>query len=116
MKKILAVLLVLAFVLVGCQGNKPSGGDQEPEKKKTFVVGMEVDSAPFNYQLAEPTDTSVAIEGGYADGYDVMMSKAIADKLGLELVIKTQSTTNAIHITHNYNSRFIMHWQPQFHQ
>ncbi len=88
MKKILAVLLVLAFVLVGCQGNKPSGGDQEPEKKKTFVVGMEVDSAPFNYQLAEPTDTSVAIEGGYADGYDVMMSKAIADKLGLELVIK----------------------------
>ncbi len=83
MKKLLALLLVLSFVLVGCS-NKPSGGDDD----NTFVVGMEVDSAPFNFQLAEPTDTSVAIEGGYADGYDVMMSKAIADKLGKTLVIK----------------------------
>ncbi|MBR0473858.1 MAG: transporter substrate-binding domain-containing protein [Erysipelotrichaceae bacterium] len=86
MKKVLAVLLVLCFVLAGCSnGVKPA---DEPAEKDTFVVGMEVDSAPFNFQLATATDTSVAIEGGYADGYDVMMSKAIADKLGKTLVIK----------------------------
>ena len=80
MKKVLAVLLVLCFVLAGCSnGVKPA---DEPAEKDTFVVGMEVDSAPFNFQLATATDTSVAIEGGYADGYDVMMSKAIADQLG----------------------------------
>ncbi len=85
MKKFLILLLCAsALVLTGCQGS-----ENKEQDKTTFVVGMEVNYAPFNYQLAEPTDTSVAIAGGYADGYDVMISKAIADELGLELVIKS---------------------------
>ncbi len=85
MKKFLLILMILALtVLPGCTG---TNGQQEEERTQ-FVVGMEVNYAPFNYQLAEPTDTSVAIDGGYADGYDVMIAKTIADQLGLELVIK----------------------------
>ncbi len=85
MKKFLLILMILALtVLPGCSG---TNGQQEQEKTQ-FVVGMEVNYAPFNYQLAEPTDTSVAIDGGYADGYDVMIAKTIADQLGMELVIK----------------------------
>ena len=86
MKKFMVILLSLAmvFAVVGCTKED----EKKPEEKEKFVVGMEVDSAPFNYQLSEPTNTSVAIETGYADGYDVMMAKAIADALGRELVIK----------------------------
>lgn len=56
----------------------------------TFTVGMECNYAPFNWQTTESTDTSVALPSGagYCDGYDVMISKDIADKLGKELVVK----------------------------
>ncbi len=85
MKRFTALLLVLLLALSGCSGNQPA---PQPEEPKTFTVGMEVNYAPFNYQLATPTDTSIAIDGGYADGYDVMIAKKIADALGLQLVIK----------------------------
>lgn len=81
MKKFFMILLS-AILLCGCSDRADNNA------KKTFVVGMEVNYAPFNYQLATATDTSVAIEGGYADGYDVMVAQQIADELGLELVIK----------------------------
>lgn len=86
MRRIMAIILVLLMVtLTGCGSTEPG---ENAEERTQFVVGMEVNYAPFNYQLAEPTDTSVAIDGGYADGYDVMIAQAIADQLGLELVIK----------------------------
>jgi len=52
---------------------------------------MECGYAPFNWQTSSETDTSVALDqagAGYCDGYDVMMSKAIADNLGKDVVIK----------------------------
>ena len=59
------------------------------ERDNQFVVGMEVGYAPFNWQTNEETETSVSLGGaGYADGYDVMIAKNIADQLGKELVIK----------------------------
>lgn len=79
MKKLLGLLLVL-FILCGCSANE--------KNDNTFVVGMEVNYAPFNYELASSIDGAVEIDGGYAYGYDVLIAKDIASNLGKELVIK----------------------------
>ncbi len=82
----IAAVLIMVLLLNGC-----SGGNEEStpaEEKTVFVVGMEVDYAPFNYALASASETSVSIDGGYADGYDVMIAQAIADELGMELEIR----------------------------
>lgn len=58
------------------------------EETEYFRVGMECDYAPFNWTQAEATEFSVPIEGGgYADGYDVQIAKAMAEAMGKELVI-----------------------------
>ena len=83
MKKLFVVLFTLLLVLAGCS-------KQEPEED-VFVVGTECNSSPLNYQLAEPTDTSIQIEGGYADGYDMMIARDIANAIGKKLVVKKVS-------------------------
>ena len=89
-RNIIAVLLAAAMtltLLAGCGGNN-NGGDGA----KTFTVGMECNYAPFNWTQVESDDYSVALEGaGRAGGYDVMMAKALADKMGATLVIKKLS-------------------------
>lgn len=83
MKRLLAVLLVLCFVLTGCGSNSSDSG------KEKFVVGMECNYAPFNWTSLEQGEHGIAISGGgYADGYDVVIAQQIADALGMELVIK----------------------------
>ncbi len=94
MKRITALLLVLilVFAFAGCSGS----GKKEDEKagseetaKATFTVGMECNYAPFNWTQAEEGETTVSLgNAGYADGYDVVMASYIAEKLGMELVIK----------------------------
>ncbi len=93
MKRFYLVLLVvlLGVCFVGCGDSSTADDDEETEERTTLVVGMEVNYAPFNYEVTEETETSVAIDGGYADGYDVMIAQDIADQLGLELVIKKYS-------------------------
>ncbi|MBQ9036351.1 MAG: transporter substrate-binding domain-containing protein [Erysipelotrichaceae bacterium] len=85
MKKVLCIFAAALLLLSGCANNTPAADETEDN---VFTVGMEVNYAPFNYELASPTDTSVQISGGYADGYDVMIAKNIADQLGMELEIK----------------------------
>lgn len=81
----------MVLTLAGC------GGSEQPEEDNTFVVGMECAYAPFNWQSSNQTDSSVLLEsGGYADGYDVMIAKNIADQLGKELVIKQVSWDSLI--------------------
>lgn len=85
MKKLLAASLVGAMALAGCSGGQDAAEDN------TFTVGMECGYQPFNWQTADAeTDSAVEIGGGggYCDGYDVMMSQAIADELGQELEVK----------------------------
>lgn len=85
MKKLLAASLVGAMALAGCSGGQDAAEDN------TFTVGMECGYQPFNWQTADAeTDSAVEISGGggYCDGYDVMMSQAIADELGQELEVK----------------------------
>lgn len=85
MKKLLAASLVGAMALAGCSGGQDAAEDN------TFTVGMECGYQPFNWQTSDAeTDSAVEISGGggYCDGYDVMMSQAIADELGQELEVK----------------------------
>ncbi len=78
MRKLL--MLVGILFLVGCE-----------TEENTFVVGLECDYTPYNWTVTEDfeSDYKVQIEGSnqYCDGYDVQVAQAIADDLGLELVI-----------------------------
>lgn len=86
MKRILTLLLVLtmAFALTAC-GGKDNAGDE----KKVLRVAMECAYAPYNW--TQPTDENGAVpiadSSEFAYGYDVMMAKHIAEKLGYELEI-----------------------------
>lgn len=95
-KKILALVMaaVTAVSLAACSGGQntaPSaagdtaGGDQ----KKVLKVAMECGYAPYNWTQPNDANGAVKISGSpdYAYGYDVMMAKMIAEKLGYELEI-----------------------------
>ena len=104
MRRMLAAVLAATMavsLMAGCGGSPApssgstggsgstgsSGGSDAPAK--TFTVGMECNYAPFNWTQVEGDEYSVALESaGYAGGYDVMMAKALADKMGATLVIK----------------------------
>lgn len=84
MKKVVGLLAVA--LLLGACGDAGAG---EKETKEKFVVGMECNYAPYNYQVSETTDTSVFLGGaGSCDGYDVMIAGKIADALGKQLEVK----------------------------
>ena len=59
------------------------------EGKKVLRVGMECAYAPYNWAQSDNSNDAVPISGSsdYAYGYDVMMAKYLADKLGYELEI-----------------------------
>ena len=86
-KKIASVLLVLmlsmAFVLAG--GSK----EETTTSSNTLKVAMECGYAPYNWTQTTDANGAVRISGSteYAYGYDVMMAKLIAEKLGKNLEI-----------------------------
>jgi len=66
-----------------------------------FIVGMECAYAPNNWTSVASSETSVDIGGGqYCDGFDVMMSRRIADGLGRPLVVKKTSWDGLIPSLH----------------
>ena len=89
MKKIISILLVLAVSLsfVFAAGNKESSADNSGVK--TLRVAMECSYAPYNWTQTTDANGAVKISGSseYAYGYDVMMAKYIAEKLGYNLEI-----------------------------
>ena len=53
-------------------------------------VGMEVNYAPFNYSEVDDSNGGVAVKnspGEYANGYDIVIGKKIAEAMGKELEI-----------------------------
>ena len=61
------------------------------QEKGKIVVGMECVYAPYNWTTTTQGEHTVPISnnpGAYADGYDVVIAKAIADALGVELEIR----------------------------
>jgi len=86
LKRIVAGILCAATVTVmmGCS-SKSEGANGE----KVLRVGMECGYAPFNWTQTNDSNGAVKIKGSdeYAYGYDVMMAKKIADKIGYKLEV-----------------------------
>ncbi len=85
MKKLIVSLLVLALALPATL----SGCSENILTDNTLTVAMECTYAPYNWTQNTDENGAVQIKGSsdYAYGYDVMMAKHIADKLGMELEI-----------------------------
>ena len=95
MKKVLAAILALAMLLsLAACGNTVEetvvdenaiGGLEDG----VLTVAMECAYAPYNWAQADDSNGAVPIKDSvlYANGYDVMMAKKIAEYLGVELEI-----------------------------
>lgn len=92
MKKLAAIVTscLLAVTAFAACGNKEVKSDLEKVKEsKQLVVGMECAYAPYNWAQSTESKYTVKINNNtYADGYDVQIAKKIAEKLGVELIIK----------------------------
>lgn len=89
MKKIALVLAaLLAGSLTFASGNAEKAQDAA-SATPTLKVAMECGYAPYNWTQTTDANGAVRIDGSteYAYGYDVMMAKLIAGKLGRELHI-----------------------------
>ena len=72
------------FSLTSCRQTKFN------PNKGVLRVGLECAYAPFNWTEVAKTDTNVPIKGkvsSYAEGYDIMIARRIAEELGYELEI-----------------------------
>ena len=83
MKKWIAVLLVAVLALACLTGCGKT------EEDNTLKVGMECTYAPYNWTQSDDSNGAVPIQGtsSYANGYDVMWAKLMAESMGKELVI-----------------------------
>ena len=86
MKKLLLLFLslVCVFSLASCRQTKFN------PNKGVLRVGLECAYAPFNWTEVAKTDSNVPIKGkvsSYAEGYDIMIARRIAEELGYELEI-----------------------------
>lgn len=92
MKKFLyllsAALLMCGMVvgLSGCGGNTAADNDTQGN---VLRVGMECGYAPYNWAQSDDSNGAVPIVDSpqYANGYDVMMAKKLADAIGYDLEI-----------------------------
>ena len=95
MKRIISTLLALimimgaVFAFSACSSASGAKDLEEVKAKGKLVVGMECAYAPYNWAQATENEFTVKISDNmYADGYDVQISKLVAEHLGVELVIK----------------------------
>ncbi len=95
-KLIPVMILSAAMVFSGCSKKEeapaPSAEGQEteaPAGDNVLSVAMECGYAPYNWTQSDNKNDAVPIKDSpdFANGYDVMMAKYIADKLGMELEI-----------------------------
>lgn len=90
----LAVLMTAASLSAcGAKAETPTGAAQGTvagnSDKKTLKVAMECGYAPYNWTQPDNSNGALPISGSpdFAYGYDVMMAKRLADKLGYDLEI-----------------------------
>ncbi|MBE6030814.1 MAG: transporter substrate-binding domain-containing protein [Clostridiales bacterium] len=81
---IMILVLALSICLTGC-GNTSS----KDETDNTLTVAMECAYAPYNWTQSDDSNGAVPIRDSqdFANGYDVMMAKTIAENLGMDLEI-----------------------------
>ncbi len=93
----LSLAMVLAMSLTGCGGGAASGtasagaaaSGSAAQSDNVLTVAMECAYAPYNWTQSDDSNGAVPIKGSedYANGYDVMMAKKMAEALGMELEI-----------------------------
>ena len=101
-KKFMALALVVimsVMALAGCGSNNAANGSADGEggaadansvlSTGVLRVGMECGYAPYNWTQNDDSNGAVPIvdTSDYAYGYDVMMAKLLAEKLGYEVQI-----------------------------
>lgn len=86
MKRFMKVLFATVFAAVTAFSFAACGGGNKADELR---VGMECGYQPFNYTQIDDANGAVKISNapGYANGYDVMIAKKIAEELGKKLVI-----------------------------
>lgn len=93
MRRILRNVLIIAILIVGCillTGCASNNTDEVVlEETKVLRVGMECAYAPYNWAQADNSNGAVPIAGSneFAYGYDVMMAKYLAEKMGYTLEV-----------------------------
>ena len=88
MKKLFALILTLVLVasLTACGGSNAKSGVEDG----VLTIAMECAYAPYNWTQSDDSNGAVAISnapGSYANGYDVMIAKKIAEANGWQLEI-----------------------------
>lgn len=93
MKKVRLLLAGLIATIALAAGLSTGHSVQAADNSKTFKVGMEANYAPFNWTQTTSANGAVKIDGasGYANGYDVQMSKKIAKSMGKKLEVVKMS-------------------------
>lgn len=83
-----AIVIVLVLCMATALAVMLSACDKGDRESKLYV-GMECGYQPYNYTQMDNSNGAVKIANadGYANGYDVMIAKRIAEALGKELVI-----------------------------
>lgn len=89
MKKFFRALLLTLFASVIALSAFAFSACTNKKDENKLYVGMECGYIPFNYTQSDDANGAVKISNapGYANGYDVMIAKRIAEELGKELVI-----------------------------
>ncbi len=82
---VVIMLILSSMLLTACGGNKEAASEDD----NVLTVAMECAYAPYNWTQSDDANGAVPIKDSsdYAYGYDVMMAKTIAEKLGMELEI-----------------------------
>ena len=106
MKKFLAIALALTVLLglmAGCAGTNSNNEAKGDATYNTIEAGKLIMSTNAAFPPYEMTDD----DGSYV-GIDVEVAQAIADKLGLELVIDNMEFTAALEAAQNRKSDMVM--------
>ena len=83
------VVLVLILAVLASSAIMLSACNKQDENKEKLVVALECEYMPFNFTQQTDANHAVKISNadGYANGYDIIFAKRIAEALNKELVI-----------------------------
>lgn len=92
--------------LAGCSSSSSSSssGSDDTSSDNTLRVGMEAANAPYNWQTSEESEYTIPIQDiddAYADGYDVQITKIVAEELGQEPVAVKLAWSGLIEAVNN---------------
>lgn len=102
MKKILTLLMAMTIALFGAfslNSVANVNAAAEADNRPVLKVGMECAYQPYNWTQYDDSNGAVEIygkKGDYANGYDVMIAKKIAEELDMKLEIHAYPWDNLI--------------------